>query len=338
MQVKTPIRERTFAAVLLATLYLPLLASGQTTIASSADGFSVKRREQKVSPLEALQEFERYSPATYSYGEGDEVVLDVFGHPELSGKHTIGPDGEITLPVAGSVHLADLSREQALRLVQDTYGKLYAGLSIVIRTEVYGSNRIFILGRVASPGVLHFDTPPTLLEAITRAGSLPVGGIGADKAAMDRCAIFRGRDAVVWIDLKPLLKEGNLAYNLRLKRNDIIYMPDSDDQSIFVLGEVDKPGAYHLRPDMTFMEAFAGAGGATKDGVTNKMQLIRPSKQLVRSISLTEVMRPDPGLNFSLADGDIIYVPRRGLAKFGYFVQQFGPASGLAIVGKQIGP
>ena len=332
------------AAALLTAFLLPLSALGQEpTPAPSAppsadDVFKLRRRVQKFSSLDALKEFERYSPATYTYGEGDEIVVDVFAHPELSGKHTIGPDGEITLPVAGNIHIADLSREDGLKLVQETYAAYYVGLSIVIRTDVYAANRIFVLGRVASPGVLHFDTPPTLLEAITRAGSLPVGGIGADKAAMDRCVIFRGRDTVVWVDLKPLLKEGNLAYNLQLKRNDIIYMPDSDDQSVYVLGEVDKPGLYHLRPDMTFLEAFAGAGGATKDGVPDHMRLIRPGMNTSREISLKELMQPNPKINFALADGDIIYVPKRGLAKFGYFMQQFGPASGLAVVGKQLSP
>lgn len=300
--------------------------------------FAIRQKNQRFSSIEALKEFERQAPATYVFGEGDEIFIDVFAHPELSGKRVIGPDGRITVPIAGTVTLASLSREAGLARIQEAFSKFYTGLSVEVRVDVYASNRIFVLGRVASPGVLHFDNSPTLLEAITRAGSLPVGGIGADKAAMNRCVIFRGRDAVVWVDLKPLLKEGNLAYNLQLQRNDVLYIPDSDDQSVYVLGEVQHPGAYRLRPDMTFMEAYADAGGTTKDGVPDHIQLIRPSRDVKRQIAMRDVMHPDPNLNFTLVDGDIIYVPKRGLAKFGYFMEQFGPASGLAIVGKQISP
>ena len=301
-------------------------------------GYAIRQKSQRFSSLEVLKQFERQAPSSYVFGEGDELVVDVFGHPELSGKHVIGPDGKITLPVAGVVTLSNLSREDANQSVADAYGKFYSGLSVELRVESYTSNRIFILGRVASPGALHFDSAPTLLEAITRAGSLPVGGIGADKAAMNRCVIFRGRDTVVWVDLKPLLKDGNLAYNLQLQRNDVLYIPDSDDQSVYVIGEVLHPGAYRLRPDMTFMEAYADAGGVTKDGVANHIQLIRPSRDSKRQISMRDLMHPDPNLNFVLADGDIIYVPKRGLAKFGYFMDQFGSSAGLAIVGQELVP
>ena len=300
--------------------------------------FKVTKKEQRSSSIDALMEFNQQAPPVYIYGEGDELDIEVWGHPELSGKHVIGPDGEITLPVVGSVKLAGLAREDGRMLIETSYANFYSGLSVEVSVEVYASNRIFILGRVAQPGALHFDTPPTLLETIARAGSLPVGGIGADKAALNRCIIFRGRDKVVWVDLKPLLQNGNLAYNLQLQRNDIVYIPDSDDQSVFVLGEVEHPGAIRLRPDMTFMEAYAEAGGATKDGSPNHIQLIRPSRKLSRTVSMRDVMKPDPTLNVTLADGDIIYVPKRGIAQFGYVLQQFAPAAGLALVGLQLAP
>lgn len=337
--LRTHLGFATLAAI-VCVLSTALVATAQAPPApSEANGsFAIRQKNQRYSPLELLQEFERQAPASWVFGEGDEITVEVFGHPELSGKRVIGPDGQITLPVAGTLSLVNLSREDAHKIVADAYGKYYANLSIELRVEVYASNRIYVLGRVSSPGALHFDSPPTLLEAVTRAGSLPVGGIGADKAAMNRCVIFRGRETVVWVDLKPLLKEGNLAYNLRLQRNDVLYIPDSDDQSVYVLGEVAHPGAYRLRPDMTFMEAYAEAGGATKDGRPDHIQLIRPSQDASRPISMRDIMRPDPNLNYTLVDGDIIYVPKRALAKFGYFVEQFGPASGMVVVGKQVSP
>lgn len=336
MMTNTVGKIRAIVLLLVTVVCLPHFAAAQST--TPDDDFKVKRKLQKFSSLDALKEFERYAPPSYTYGEGDDIIVEVFAHPELSGKHIIGPDGMITLPVAGNIHLADLSREEGRKLVEEAYAGYYAALSLVIRTEAYASNRIFVLGRVAHPGILQFESMPTLLEGITRAGSLPVGGFGGDKAAISRCVIFRGRDAVLWVDLKPLFKEGNMSYNLQLKRNDVIYLPDSDDQSIYVLGEVIKPGAYSLRADMTFLEAFANAGGETKDGVTGHIHLIRPSKNLDREISLRELMRPNANLNLALADGDIIYVPKRGLAKFGYFIQQFGPITGLAVVGRQMAP
>jgi polysaccharide export outer membrane protein len=84
---------------------------------------------------------------------------------------------------------------------------------------------------------------------------------------------------------------------------------------------------------MTFMDAYAESGGATKDGVPDRIQLIRPSKKVSRQVSMRAVMQPDPNLNVGLMDGDIIYVPKRGVARFGYLLQQFAPLSGMAIIG-----
>jgi polysaccharide export outer membrane protein len=337
MKQRATIREGA-GWLLLVGILLANFASAQSASRPADNGFKLPKKEQRLSSFDALMEFNQPSPAVYIYGEGDEIAIDVWGHPELSGKQVIGPDGQITLPVAGSVKLAGLSREEGRNLVADSYAQYYVGLSVEVRVEAYTSNRIFILGRVSQFGVLHFDVPPTLLEAITRAGALPVGGLGAEKAALNRCIIFRGRDKVVWVDLKPLLKQGNLSYNLQLQRNDILYLPDSDDQSVYVLGEVQHPGAVHLRADMTFMDALAEAGGPTKDGVANHIQLVRPSAELKRTVSLRNVMTPDPTLNVVLADGDIIYVPKKGVAQFGYILNQFAPASGLALMGMQLVP
>lgn len=346
--------RRAALAVIIASAMIPQTTSGQASPAPSKSEpskterpaasprvgpeFALANKNQPTSPLDVLREFEHPASGSYIFGEGDEISVDVFSHPELSGKRVIGPDGKVTLPVVGDVQLANLSREDGHQAVMEAFAKYYAGLSVELQVDVYTSNRIFILGRVAAPGALHFETPPTLLEVITRAGSLPIGGIGADKAAMNRCVIFRGREKVVWVDLKPLLKDGNLLYNLQLQRNDVVYIPDSDDQSVYVLGEVLHPGAYNLRPDMTFMDAYAEAGGATKDGVADHIQLIRPSLAIRREVAMRNIMHPDPNLNFALRDGDILYVPKRGLAKFGYLMDQFGAASGLAIVGKELAP
>jgi polysaccharide export outer membrane protein len=297
------------------------------------DAFQARLKNRTFASAEILKQFQGPADENYQLGCGDEITLDVWGHPELSGKHQIGPDGRITLAVAGSVSMAGLTREESAQTVTHAYSKLYSNLSMIVRVDRYASNRIFILGRVANPGAILFDRPPTLLEAITRAGSLPVGGMGAEKAALTRCAIFRGRDQVAWIDLKGLLTGGNLALNLQLRRDDIVYVPDADDQLVYVLGEVKTPGAVHLTPEMSFLDALALAGGPNEDASNGKIHLIRPSRELNREIKLNQLLRPDPTLNMALEEGDIIYVPKSKIGKVGYLLQRLGTLSGFAVVG-----
>ncbi|MEZ5584693.1 MAG: hypothetical protein R3F37_19735 [Candidatus Competibacteraceae bacterium] len=45
---------------------------------------------------------------------------------------------------------------------------------------------------------------------------------------------------------------GDLALNIRLQRDDVVYIPDAFDTAVCVLGAVLKPGAYRLTPQMSF--------------------------------------------------------------------------------------
>ena len=44
-------------------------------------------------------------------------MIEVWDRPELSGRHAIGADGQVTLPVVGPTRLIDLSREEAAKTV-----------------------------------------------------------------------------------------------------------------------------------------------------------------------------------------------------------------------------
>ncbi len=142
----------------------------------------------------------------------------------------------------------------------------------------------------------------------------------------------------MWVDLRELLSRGDLALNIRLARNDLVYLPDADDQLIYVLGEVQHPGAFRLTADMSFMDAFSLAGGLSEDGNSSHIALIRPSSGARRDIALKEIVAGNRELNASLQEGDIIYVPRRGFAKFGYLMQKISPLSTFAILGKAVAP
>jgi len=318
-------------AILVLPLLVALLAANSMAQEAKAlpppaqQGFHAPEKSKTFTSAELLAKFDAGDEKEYALGEGDELTVEVWDHPELSGKHIVGPDGKVTLSQAGAILLAGLSREEATEAVKAALSRYYLDLAVTLRVDKYTSYRVFILGRVTNPGALFFETPPTLLEVITRAGGLPVGGAGAEKAALVRATVFRGRDKVVWIELKSLLNGTNLALNIRLKRNDVVYLPDSDDQLVYVLGEVRTPGAYHLTPNMTFLDALSLAGGTTKDAAESKFHLIRQGQEIEKEFAFKDLRKPEAKLNYSLNEGDIIYVPRRGLAKVGYALERLTP-------------
>jgi polysaccharide export outer membrane protein len=226
----------------------------------------------------------------------------------------------------------DLTREGVQNIVTTALGKFYSDLLVTVRIDKYTSFRVNILGRVSSPGALLFDSQPTLLDVVTRAGGLPIGGVGADKAGLGRCAIIR-RDQMIWMDLKELVSRGKLALNIRLARNDLVYMPDAGDQLVYVLGEVQRPGAFRLTPDMTFFDAFTQAGGLSEDAAADRIELISTVTGAQKEMKLKDLLASPKSLNFSLEEGDIIYAPKRSMAKFGYVLQKAGAISSFALLG-----
>lgn len=309
-----------------------VLAWAQEASEQKAGEFKLPHRETLRTPDDIVRQFEAPEVTSYVLDDGDELTIEIWGRTELSGKHVIGPDGKISLPLTGPIALAGLTREDAERAVTKAYSAYYSNLAAVVRVDKYNSFRVMVLGRVGVPGPLAFDHQPTLLDVLTKSAVLPVGGLGTDKSNLVRCAIFRGRDQIVWIDLKPLINQGHTELNIRLARNDTVYLPDGNDQLVYVLGEVKSPGAQRLTPSMTFLTLVALAGGPTVDAAQTHIVLIRPSTNQQEEIGLQTLLKQGQKSNYSLEEGDIVYVPSRKLANFGYVLQKVSAITGFAIL------
>ena len=69
------------------------------------------------NPQLALREFEPAENQEYELGRGDAISIDFGGRPEMSSKQIVGPDGRITLPMAGAIAVADKTRELAAQAI-----------------------------------------------------------------------------------------------------------------------------------------------------------------------------------------------------------------------------
>ena len=310
----------------------PLLLAGCAAVWETApeatpgarQAFQVPDRSATYSAAAAIDAFRAETLDDYRLWDGDQIQVDVLGRAELSGPHTIGPDGKITLPVAGVLSLRELTREGAALAVARALSRYYKDIHATVRVDRYSSNRVIVLGRVEHPGALQFESPPMLLEALAKAGGLP---LLRPEQVLTRCAVIRG-EKILWIDVKRLLT-GDLSLNVQLARNDTVYIPDSTDTSVFVLGAVARPGVFRLTPQMSFMDLLSQAGGPTVDADAGDLHLVRPAKNVNLQIDLDSLLRHGAEQNVSMEEGDIVYVPRHGVAKVGYILQKINPFATL---------
>ena len=288
-----------------------------------------KNNDVSLLSKEDLALLEESENPLYRFGSGDRLLLQVLGRGEVSGKHVIGPDGMITVPLIGDVFLNGLSREEAQKVRDKRFREYFRNPYVTLGVEEYTSNQVTVLGRVATAGIQRFPHPPTLAEVLANAGALPI----LDKqATLTRCAIMRGREKLIWVDLKALLN-GDLAYNIRMKKGDIVFIPDSSDTSVYVLGSVPKPGSYRLTPRMTVLDALAQAGGPTENAAPEKIGIYRAGAKKAEIIEFSTLVDPARRVNYALEDGDVLFVPTSGLSDFGYFLRQISPAISVLTFG-----
>jgi polysaccharide export outer membrane protein len=300
------------------------------------------------SPTIQLRSLEPAEDEEYTLGGGDELTVSVAGHPELSGKQMVGPDGRVTLPTAGTVNLNGLTREQADAALVKALSVYYRDPAVTISIDKYGSNRVMVTGAVQKQGYVYFQQTPTLLDAITQAGLLQsTGPAGAasnsgttakQSAAMmpQECKVYEGTgddQKVVTVNIGKLMNSANGLANLRLRRNAVVYVENPRDRFVSVLGEVMRPGPVVLSDELNLAEIIGLAGGLTeKSGGNPNIAVVDPTTRKIRYIRYKDAISPNGMNEVALLPGELIVVPKAGLAKAGYVFQQLGPITGLASI------
>jgi polysaccharide export outer membrane protein len=299
-----------------------------------------------MSPAAQMRAMEPAADEEYTLGGGDEIAVEAPGHPELSGKHVVGPDGRISLPTAGTVNLGGMTREQAATAVQNAYSQYYRDVTTSVSIEKYGSNRILLLGAVEHPGVMYFDQTPTLLEAITRAGLVQESAMQASGGSGIKpkisgglpqdCKIYRGTgdsQQIITVNLHQMLASGNAMADMRLRRNDIVFVPNPHDRFVSVLGQVQHPGAVELNDEVNLPTILSEAGGLTEQAGSNPtIAIVDQTSKKVRYVKFKDLLTVAGMNEVSLHPGDLIFVPKSGIAKVGFVLQQISPITSLASV------
>ena len=276
----------------------------------------------KLGITETLRNFEPAADEEYTLGAGDEISIQFPGRPELASKDVIGPDGRITLPVAGPITVANLTREAAGQKIGTALSAYYTDLTATVEVLKYGSNHVTLLGDVKSPGLINFDQTPTLLEVLSKGGieNRPDGNLP------EECVIYRG-EQVLWVELQELLSIGSPLADLRLRRNDVIFVPPVSARFVTVMGQVQHPGQVVLRHNSTLTSVLGESGGVSDAAGSNpELQIVHRFKGgRTQYIRLKDLLTSTGGMEISLYPGDVIFVPRSGLSKVGFVMQQVAP-------------
>jgi polysaccharide export outer membrane protein len=123
--------------------------------------------------------------------------------------------------------------------------------------------------------------------------------------------------AILPINFKRLLEGGDISQNVLLKDKDFVYVPDVNDNKIFVLGEAVRPGIVRFNEEITIVEALAQVGDVTDRAQRSRVLVIRGNLQQPQVIEIDVNQIVDGQQNpFPLQRNDIVYVTRSALGSW----------------------
>lgn len=199
---------------LTAAALMFVLAPARAKAQSNEPASSAGRQAAPVVPA---------GPA-YVIGPGDVLDIDVWQNAELSFKGLpVRPDGKISIPLLNDVQAAGLTAMQLSSDLTEKLKKYVKGDPVVtvVVTQV-NSQRFYVLGEVARPGVFPLLPGITALQAISTAGGF------TQFANEKKVYILRessGRAVKLPFDYKMVVQGKDLQENIELKPGDTVVVP-----------------------------------------------------------------------------------------------------------------
>ena len=237
------------------------------------------------------------TPQNYVLGPGDQVVIDIYGASQKSENLTVSPDGDITVPGYGPIHVAGLTVAGAQSKIRGTLGSRYASSSLKIGVGQTRSIMVNVMGEVKAPGTYTLSAFATVFHALYMAGGI------SDLGTLRNIKVFRGGKQITVVDVYEYILNGRLAGNIRLQENDVIVVGPYECL-VGIQGNVKRPMFYEMRPTESVAQIIKYAGGFTGDAYKKSVRLVRKSGE---RYSVHTVEEFDMS-SFKLTDGDAITV------------------------------
>lgn len=197
-------------------------------------------------------------------GPGDVISVRVLEDPSINDEAVrINDEGQITLKVLSRVNVTGLSpRAIEARLKTLLEAQYLTVATVMVEVKELASKPISVVGAVVRPGRLTATGNVTLIQAITSAGGL------ATNHGRELYVLRSGSNGIteqLAIPIDELLVAGNPDYNIPLAPNDLVNVPVETPVTVYVMGEVMRPGKAEFRSSQTptLLQAIANSGGPT---------------------------------------------------------------------------
>jgi polysaccharide export outer membrane protein len=271
----------------------------------------------------------------YRVGAGDVLSVRVEGLIEDANQIVRGNDrhmgfrvyssGKVVLPLVGGVEVAGLTIEQIQQRLVKVFTTYIRQPVVSVEILEFKSQPLYLLGKFNGPGLYYLDRPTSLLHGIALGGGL------GKSANLRGARVIRNKQALP-VDVAELLANNDQRQNIMLRPGDTVYVPDNEDQRVYIFGAVANSGPVSMvNGRLNLVQALSSAGLARAHD-HERIRLIRTISPTQGQLMVVDFSRMVNGqtMPLPLKDGDIVYVPKTPLGGWNEVIAELLPTAQLA--------
>ena len=233
--------------------------------------------------------------------------LNVLDDPDFSNNFRIDEQGDIAVPILGTMHVAGETVSEARTQIRKKLmeGNILKDPQVELSVLEYTETEVTIIGEVSVPGKHPMLSPHKLVDVLALAG-------GPTVAAGNQVLITRGTEGG-----EPLLVHYSKATDPKTVADAIVYPGDTVQVKragiVYLLGAVNRPGGFVMQEEGTLsvLQAISMANGASLLASTKTVYLLRrnPDGSVAYiSLPLSKIIH-GKSADVQLHATDILYVP-----------------------------
>jgi polysaccharide export outer membrane protein len=257
------------------------------------------------------------SATDYLIGEGDTLMISVWGEKDLTLPVIVRPDGKISIPTVGEVTAANATVKDLQTTLTQKIGRLVKNPIVTVMVTGITNNKVYLFGGGVSSRVFSLTQRTTLLQLLCQLGdqqppaegATGTGVAGASNSARNsdlKNAYVLRNGKKIKQNFYDLFVGGNIAEDVVIEPNDVVFIPGYNDTNVYVMGAVNTPRSISYRDGLTVMAAILEAGGFTKYASQNDTMIYRKNgardttinvriKKLINDGDLSQNARLQPG-------------------------------------------
>lgn len=269
--------------------------------------------DYELGPGDVLEIIYHYTPRPdtrdYYLAVGDVIKVEFAYHKDMKKQRTVRPDGNISLPRKGDIHVlgltpaqlqekltalySDIFKDPCVTITMIQYNRAIDHLKKAITTSPRGQSK---LTAIRPDGYISF---PMLDDIRAKGRTLPV------------------LKQIVSKEYAKLIDNLTVSLILKVMKANLAY----------VMGEVTNPGYYLMEGPHTVSQIIARAGGFLDSAERKSILVITRDNERRpwgRIVDIKKILyEGDASLDILLQQYDVVYVPKTAIARRNLFVEQY---------------